>query len=81
MKIVRPYITLLVLVVVALLCISLMAVFPKQGIQLGGAKLKFLSLEKFFGTDSVQNQPQLNIEERLAMLSDTMATETGYNGD
>lgn len=77
MKIVRPYITLLVLVVVALLCISLMAVFPKQGIQLGGAKLKFLSLDKFFGTDSVQNQPQLNIEERLAMLSDS----TDVNAD
>lgn len=74
MKIVRPYTTLLVLVAVAALCLLLMAVFPEDGIRIGSIKLKYPTLEKFFAME--QSEPQLNVEERLAILSDSTAFES-----
>lgn len=67
---------MLVLVAVAALCVLLMAFFPKNGIRIGPIKLKYTSLDKFFGTDTTQAQPHINIEERLAMLSDSTVFES-----
>lgn len=75
MKIVRPHITLMVLLSVAALCILLSVIFPAQGIQLGGVKLKFVHFDKLFGVDSTQKEHPLDVDERLALLSDTTIVE------
>ncbi len=73
MKIVRPHITLGVLLAVTVLCLAMAAVFPKEGIQLGPVKLKFMSLAQFFGADSTLNPVQINVDDHLAMMNDSTA--------
>lgn len=65
MQIIRPHITLLVLVILGLLCLSLMIVIPEEGIDLAGYKLKFKTWQSL--TDTAK-APALDLDAYLASL-------------
>lgn len=66
MQIIRPHITLLVLIILGLVVRLVMWIFPEEGIMLGSLKLKFHPAET--ATDSLPESRIENVEAYLAQL-------------
>ncbi len=80
MNLIKPHITLLVLLCIGLLCGVLMFVFPESGIAIGSYKLKFKTWHKLADTTSVRKiedvEKYLSQFDSTSLATDTTITDT-----
>lgn len=77
MQVIRPHITLLVLLVLGVLCCSLMLVMPGDGLKIGTYTLRFKTWASLSDTGTIK---EINVDQYLAQLDSlSMATDSLAN--
>ncbi|MCB9359925.1 MAG: hypothetical protein H6587_02980 [Flavobacteriales bacterium] len=70
-KQIKPFFTLLITVVVMILLAGIMAIFPKDGIQVGSATIDFPTFNEFFAQKSTTADSLADIQKDLSELFDS----------
>jgi lysophospholipase L1-like esterase len=70
-KQIKPFFTLLITVVVMILLAGIMAIFPKDGIQVGSSTIDFPTFNEFFAQKSTTADSLADIQKDLSELFDS----------